>query len=152
MRNMLWFNFILGLSFICFCFKHYHTLPYPKQKNIKIKPRTKSNHNIQIHTRHGDLPYYYVAFQNFNNLLQSVDWNRPEKCKDKNTCGITACAISHTKRIKKMANRKFSNIKRYLPIRKSAFLPMRNTANEPRSPEAHQESKKVSSKTKRQKK
>ena len=44
---MLWFNFILGLIFLFFCFKliiiHYHT---QKQKKIKIKPKIKLNHNI----------------------------------------------------------------------------------------------------------
>ena len=44
---MLWFNFILGLSFIFFCFEliiiHYHT---QKQKKIEFKRRRKSNHNI----------------------------------------------------------------------------------------------------------
>ena len=44
---MLWFNFILGLNFNFFCFKltiiYYH---YPKQKEIKFKPRIKLNHNI----------------------------------------------------------------------------------------------------------
>ena len=44
---MLWFNFILGSTFIFFCLKliiiHYHT---QKQKEIKIKPRIKLNHNI----------------------------------------------------------------------------------------------------------
>ena len=44
---MLWFNFILGLNFILFCFKliiiHYHT---QKQRKIKFKPRIKLNHNI----------------------------------------------------------------------------------------------------------
>ena len=45
---MLWFNFILGLNFIFFCFEliiiHYHT---QKQKKIKFKPRRKLlNHNI----------------------------------------------------------------------------------------------------------
>ena len=44
---MLWFNFILGLNFIFFCFKliiiHYHT---QKQKKIKLKPSIKLNHNI----------------------------------------------------------------------------------------------------------
>ena len=43
---MLWFNFILGLTFISLCFKliiiHYHT---PKQREIKFKPRIKLNHN-----------------------------------------------------------------------------------------------------------
>ena len=46
---MLWFNFILGLIFLFFCFKliirHYHT---QKQKKIKIKPKIKLNHNIDI--------------------------------------------------------------------------------------------------------
>ena len=46
---MLWFNFILGLNFIFFCFKliiiHYHT---QKQRKIKFKPRIKLNHNIYI--------------------------------------------------------------------------------------------------------
>ena len=48
-KYMLWFNFILGLNFIFFCFKliiiHYHT---QKQKKIKFKPRIKLNHNIYI--------------------------------------------------------------------------------------------------------
>ena len=46
---MLWFNFILGLNFIFFCFKfmiiYYHT---QKRKKIKFKPRIKLNHNIYI--------------------------------------------------------------------------------------------------------
>ena len=44
---MLWFNFILGLIFISFCFKliiiHYHA---QKQWKIKIKPRIKLNNNM----------------------------------------------------------------------------------------------------------
>ena len=51
---MFWFNFILGLIFIFFCFgyddvwlthyhSHYHT---QKQKKIKIKPRIKLNRNV----------------------------------------------------------------------------------------------------------
>ena len=47
---LLWFNFILGLIFISLCFKliitHYHA---QKQREIKIKPRIKLNHNISIH-------------------------------------------------------------------------------------------------------
>ena len=50
---MLWFNFILGLNFIFFCFKliiiHYHT---QKQRKIKFKPRIKLNHNIYIGSFH----------------------------------------------------------------------------------------------------
>ena len=46
-KYMLWFNFILGLIFIFFCFKliitNYHT---QKQKKIIIKPRLKLNHNM----------------------------------------------------------------------------------------------------------
>ena len=46
---MLWFNFILGVNFISFCFKliitHYHT---QKQREIKFKTRIKLNHNIHI--------------------------------------------------------------------------------------------------------
>ena len=49
--DMLWFNFILGLNFIFFCFKliiiHYHT---QKQKKIKFKPRIKLNHNRYFET------------------------------------------------------------------------------------------------------
>ena len=49
MYCMLWFNFILGLNLIFFCFKlivkHYHT---QKQKKIKFKPGIKLNHNIYI--------------------------------------------------------------------------------------------------------
>ena len=44
---LLWFNFVLGLNFIFFCFKliilHYHTYC---QRKIKFKPRTKLDHNI----------------------------------------------------------------------------------------------------------
>ena len=44
---MLRFNFILGLIFISLCFKliiiYYHA---QKQREIKIKPRIKLNHNI----------------------------------------------------------------------------------------------------------
>ena len=44
---MLWFSFILGLIFISLCFKliiiYYHA---QKQREIKIKPRIKLNHNI----------------------------------------------------------------------------------------------------------
>ena len=46
MEDMLWFNFILGLNFIFFCFKliikYYHT---QKQKKIEFKPRIELNHN-----------------------------------------------------------------------------------------------------------
>ena len=46
---MLWFNFILGLNFIFFCFKiiitNYHT---QKQKKIQVEPRIQLNHNIYI--------------------------------------------------------------------------------------------------------
>ena len=51
---MLWFNFILGLNFIFFCFKliiiRYHT---QKHREIRFKPRTKLNHKIysQLFTR-----------------------------------------------------------------------------------------------------
>ena len=56
-KHRLWFNFILGLNFIFFCFKliiiHYHT---QKQKKIKFKPRIKLNHNTYIVAlRFGDL-------------------------------------------------------------------------------------------------
>ena len=47
--HMLWFIFILGLSFIFLCFKliiiHYHT---PKQRKIKFKPRIKLNSNTYV--------------------------------------------------------------------------------------------------------
>ena len=46
---MLGFNFILGLIFISLCFKliiiYYHA---QKQREIKIKPRIKLNHNRYI--------------------------------------------------------------------------------------------------------
>ena len=46
-KYVLWFNFILGFIFIFFCFKliiiYYHT---QRQKEIKMKPRVKLNHNI----------------------------------------------------------------------------------------------------------
>ena len=47
-KYMLWFNSIPGLKIIFLCFKLiiYHTLPYPKTKEIKFKPRVKLNHKI----------------------------------------------------------------------------------------------------------
>ena len=49
MVYLLWFNFILGLNFIFYCFKliiiHNHT---QKQREMKFKPRTKLNYNIFI--------------------------------------------------------------------------------------------------------
>ena len=46
---LLWFNFILGLKFIFFCFKlitlRYHT---QNQKQIKFKPKMNLNHNINM--------------------------------------------------------------------------------------------------------
>ena len=43
----LWFNFILGLNFIFFCFWVWqYMIMSLKQK--KIKPRIKLNHNIYI--------------------------------------------------------------------------------------------------------
>ena len=41
-----WFKF----SFLLFQ-SHYHTLPYPKTKENKCKPRIKLNHNIYIHKK-----------------------------------------------------------------------------------------------------
>ena len=55
---MLWFNFILGLNFIFFCFEliiiHYHT---QKQKKIKFKTRRKLNHNTYIHSTRNRSPF-----------------------------------------------------------------------------------------------
>ena len=47
---MLWFSFILGFYidyFLSFS-THYHTLPYPKQREIRFKPSMKLNLNIDI--------------------------------------------------------------------------------------------------------
>ena len=65
LMSLLWFNFILGLNFIFFCFKliivYYHT---QKQKKIKFKPRIKLNHNIFNWSRtdvlHGHLSHVKV--------------------------------------------------------------------------------------------
>ena len=39
---MLWFNFILGLNFIFYCFRiYYHTLPYAKTIENKILTKDK---------------------------------------------------------------------------------------------------------------
>ena len=46
-KCVLWFNFILGFIFIFLCFKLiiiYYDIH--RQKEIKIKPRIKLNHNI----------------------------------------------------------------------------------------------------------
>ena len=75
---MLWFNFILGLNFISLCFKliiiYYRT---PKQREIKLKPRIKLNHNIYmdlesrqnktVHPDRGHLFYFFIRsrFGNF---------------------------------------------------------------------------------------
>ena len=52
---MLYFNFILGLNFICLCFKlimiHYHT---QKQREITFKPRKKLNHNRYMYIVHAN--------------------------------------------------------------------------------------------------
>ena len=60
---MLWFNFILGLNCIFFCFKliiiHYHT---QKQKKIKFKPRIKLNHNI----------YKTMLLFNLNSIINAI--------------------------------------------------------------------------------
>ena len=65
---VLWFNFILGLNFIFFCFKliiiHYHT---QKQKKIKFKPTIKLNHNICIQKK----KICYICFQQTNISLTS---------------------------------------------------------------------------------
>ena len=71
--SMLWVNSILGLNFISFCFKlitiHYHTLPYPKTKGNKLKPRIKLNHNIYNTLREllleagHSLAYHYHSHQ-----------------------------------------------------------------------------------------
>ena len=89
---MLWFNFILGLNFIFFCFKliiiHYHT---QKQKKIKFKPRIKLNHNTynlllwrsivtcnrcDIVSSHKCLPYTNQTFftMSFNRKLIKFFW------------------------------------------------------------------------------
>ena len=61
---VLWFNFILGLNFIFFCFKliiiYYHT---QKQKKIKFKPRIKLKHNIYKPTVMYASIYAYVVVQ-----------------------------------------------------------------------------------------
>ena len=53
--DMLWFNFILGLNVIFFCFKliiiHYHTQKQTK-KIIKFKPRIKLSDNRYIYCPH----------------------------------------------------------------------------------------------------
>ena len=47
--KLKWFNFVLGLNFIFFCFGvWYCTVMILKQKKIKFKPRIKLNHNIVI--------------------------------------------------------------------------------------------------------
>ena len=55
MADMLYFNFILGLNFICLCFKlimiHYHT---QKQREITFKPRKKLNHNRYMYIVHAN--------------------------------------------------------------------------------------------------
>ena len=47
--DMLWFNFMLGLNFILFCFIHI-IIHYQaqKQKKIKFKQRIELNHNRYI--------------------------------------------------------------------------------------------------------
>ena len=75
--DMLWFNFILGLNFIFFCFKliiiHYHT---PKQKKIKFKPRIKLNHNRYIaflsYVAGTTMMLWDNYFQQFENSVKEV--------------------------------------------------------------------------------
>ena len=74
---MLWFNFILHLIFIFFCFElviiHYHT---KKQKKIKIKQRRKLNHNIYIVGNH---ILYYCRKQQIQNLQDEIWLNNHHK-------------------------------------------------------------------------
>ena len=52
-RYTLWFNFILGIKFIFFCFKliimSLSNITSPKTKQAKIKSSIKLNYNISIH-------------------------------------------------------------------------------------------------------
>ena len=46
---MLWFNFILGLNVISLCFGYGNNMIMSlRQREIKLKPRIKLNHNIYI--------------------------------------------------------------------------------------------------------
>ena len=79
---MLWFNFILGLNFIFFCFKliiiHYDT---QKQRKMKFQPRIKLNHNIDnLKVIYKVLNYYKNDFSKFDedkfiNDFSFLDWN-----------------------------------------------------------------------------
>ena len=79
---MLWFNFILGLNFIFFCFKliiiHYHT---QKQRKIKFKPRIKLNHNIYTNFYTCQKTSCLVKTNADVSLLS--DWNRMISKKSK---------------------------------------------------------------------
>ena len=50
--SLLWFNFILGLNFIFFCFKLINIQYYTqKEKKLKFKPRIKliePQHNLYM--------------------------------------------------------------------------------------------------------
>ena len=69
---MLWFNFIIGLNSIFFCFKliiiHYHT---QNEKKINFKPRIKLNHNIIIFIMlHVQCMLTYIIFCYFYVILR----------------------------------------------------------------------------------
>ena len=53
-KDVLWYNFILGLNLFLFFQTHYHT---PKQKKIKLKPRIKLNHK-QLAKRKSEASVY----------------------------------------------------------------------------------------------
>ena len=75
---MLWFNFILGLIFISLCFWAWqYMIMSLKQREIKIKPRIKLNHDIYMKTwksfRPMPLHDSLLAKRKFESLLCTKD-------------------------------------------------------------------------------
>ena len=73
---LLWFNFILGLNLLFFCFKLIIIQYYnQKQKKRKLKPRIKLNHNISMCSLAVFLYVGYLFFQFLSYCLRS--WYMP---------------------------------------------------------------------------
>ena len=93
---MSWFNFILGLIFISLCFKliitHYHA---QKQREIKIKPRIKLNHNI-----YNVISVEYQKLGLLIKLFVVVTW---KKCTGKLQTKRTGFSDNRSDRIKEWA-------------------------------------------------
>ena len=76
-RQLLKTRYLTEMYMLCFHFKpwfkfYYHTLPYPKTKQINFKPRIKLNHDIYTWARN-TVMWHWSAYTLFWQL--SIDHN-----------------------------------------------------------------------------